>query len=54
MVHGQDEDAGCTADTSPWDTTITMYDLSSAMGTTPTTNGTNSQGTVSQEAKRPS
>ena len=32
------------------DTTSTINDWSLVMGTTPTTNGTNSQGTASQEA----
>ena len=32
----------------------TINDWSLVIGTTPTTNGTNSQGTASQEAKRPS
>ena len=36
------------------DTTSTINDWSLVMGTTPTTNGTNSQGTASQEANRPS
>ena len=36
------------------DTMITINDQSLAMGTTPTTNGTNSQDTASQEANRPS
>ena len=54
MVHGQDEDARHTADTSQGDTTSTINYQSSVMGTTPTTNGTTSQGTASQEAKRPS
>ena len=36
------------------DTTSTIDDQSLVMGTTPTTNSTNSQGTASQEAKRPS
>ena len=36
------------------DTMSTINDWSSVMGTTPTTNGTNSQGTASQGAKRPS
>ena len=36
------------------DTTSTINDWSSVTGTTPTTNGTNSQGTASQEANRPS
>ena len=37
------------------DTTSTVNDQSSVVGTTPTTNGTNSQGTAtSQEANRPS
>ena len=36
------------------DTTSTINDQSSVAGTTPTTNITNSQGTASQEAKRPS
>ena len=35
------------------DTTSTIDDQSSVMGTTPTTNGTNSQGTASQEANKP-
>ena len=36
------------------DTASTIDDWSSVTGTTPTTNGTNSQGTASQRAKRPS
>ena len=36
------------------DTMSTVDDWSSVVGTTPAPNGTNSQGTVSQEAKRPS
>ena len=36
------------------DTMSTIDDWSSSMGTTPTTNDTNSHGTVSQEANRPS
>ena len=36
------------------DTVSTVDDWSSVMGTTPTINGTNSQGTGSQRAKRPS
>ena len=36
------------------DTMSTINDWSSLIGTTPTTNGTNSQGTASQEANRPS
>ena len=36
------------------DTVSTIDDQSSVMGTTPTTNGTNSQGTASRGAKRPS
>ena len=36
------------------DTTSTVDDWSLVMGTTPATNGTSSQGTASQEAKRPS
>ena len=36
------------------DTMSTIDAWSSVMGTTPTTNGTNSQGTASQEANRPS
>ena len=36
------------------DTTSTVGDWSLVTGTTPTTNGTNSQGTASQEANRPS
>ena len=36
------------------DTTSTVNDQSSVMGTTPATNGTNSQGTASQEANKPS
>ena len=36
------------------DTMNTIDDWSSVMGTTPTINGTNSQGTASQEANRPS
>ena len=36
------------------DTMSTIDDWSSVTGTTPTTNGTTSQGTASQEAKRPS
>ena len=34
------------------DTVSTVYDQSSVMGTTPTTNGTSIQGTASQGAKR--
>ena len=45
LVHGQDEDLRHAADVNDW---------SSVMGTTPATNGTNSQGTASQGAKRPS
>ena len=37
-----------------WDTMSTIDDQSSITGTTPSTNGTNSQGTASQEADRPS
>ena len=36
------------------DTTSTINDQSSTTGTTPATNGSRSQGTASQEAKRPS
>ena len=36
------------------DTTSTINDWSSVTGPTPATNGTSSQGTASQEAKRPS
>ena len=36
------------------DTVSTIDDWSSVMGTRPTTNGTSSQGTASQGAKRPS
>ena len=36
------------------DTTSSVNDQSSVMGTTPTTNGTNSQVTASQKANRPS
>ena len=36
------------------DTTTTIDDWSLVLGTTPATNGTNSQGTASQEANRPS
>ena len=36
------------------DTMSTVNDQSSIMGTTPTTNGTSSQGTASQGANRPS
>ena len=36
------------------DTTNTIDDWSSIMGTTPTTNGSSSQGTTSQGANRPS
>ena len=36
------------------DTVSTIDDQSSVTGTTPATNGTSSQGTASQEAKRPS
>ena len=36
------------------DTMSTINDWSSPTGTTPTTNGTSSQGTASQEANRPS
>ena len=36
------------------DTMSTVNDWSSVMGTSPTTNGTNSQGTANQGAKRPS
>ena len=36
------------------DTMSTVDDWSSVTGTTPTTNSTNSQGTTSQEANRPS
>ena len=36
------------------DTMSTITDQSLVMGTTPTTNDTNSQGTASQEANRPS
>ena len=35
------------------DTMSTVNDQSSVMGTTPTTNGTNSQDTASQEVNRP-
>ena len=35
-------------------TTSTIHDLSTVMGTTPTTNGSSSQGTTSQGANRPS
>ena len=49
MIHGQDEDARCTADTqASGDTVSTIDDCSSVTGTTPTTNGTSSQGTASQ------
>ena len=50
MVHGQDDDVTCAADASQWG----YNNQSSVMGTTPATNGTNSQGTARQEAKRPS
>ena len=36
------------------DTMSTINDQRSVMGTTPATNGTTSQGTARQEAKRPS
>ena len=36
------------------DTMSTINDQRSVMGTTPTTNSTNSQGTASQEPNRPS
>ena len=45
MVHGQDEGARCKADAS---------DPLQVLLLTSTTNGTNSQGTATQEANRPS
>ena len=52
MVYVQDEDARHALKQASGDTISTIDDQNSVMGTTPTTNGTNSQHTASEEANR--